>query len=62
MSHEKAIAAALIAAALEVSFAAGCRVTMLSARLVSSSNSSRLHPAYIISYRYGPLWFNELYD
>lgn len=59
---KKAISAVIIAAALAVSFATGCRVTMLSARLVSSSNSSRLHPAYIISYRYGPLWFNELYD
>ena len=59
---KKIIASVIIAAALAVSFAAGCRATMLSARLVSASNSARLHPSYVISYRFGPLWFNELYD
>lgn len=52
----------ILAAALAASFAAGCRATMLSARLVSASGSARLHPSYIISYRFGPLWFNEFYD
>lgn len=53
----------ILAAALAASFAAGCRATMLSARLVSASDSARLHPSYyIISYRFGPLWFNEIYD
>ena len=52
----------ILAAALAASFAAGCRATMLGARLVSTSNSARLHPSYIISYRYGPAWFNEIYD
>lgn len=56
------ILSVIIAAALAASFAAGCRATMLSARLVSTSDSARLHPAYIISYRFGPLWFNEIYD
>lgn len=59
---KKALAAVIIAAAMAASFAAGCRATMLSARLVSASNSSRLHPSYVISYRFGPLWFNEIYD
>lgn len=59
---KKAIASVIIAAALAVSFSAGCRATMLSARLVSASDSARLHPSYVISYRFGPLWFNELYD
>lgn len=59
---KKFILAIIIAAALAASFAAGCRVTMLNARLVSTSNSDRLHPSYIISYRFGPLWFNEIYD
>lgn len=52
----------ILATALAASFAAGCRATMLSARLVSASDSARLHPSYIISYRFGPLWFNEFYD
>lgn len=59
---KKFILAIILTAALAASFAAGCRATMLSARLVSTSNSDRLHPSYIISYRFGPLWFNEFYD
>lgn len=59
---KKFILAIIITAALAASFAAGCRATMLSAHLVSTSNSVRLHPSYIISYRFGPLWFNEIYD
>ena len=59
---KKAFAAVIIAAALAASFAAGCRVTMLNARLVSASDSARLHPSYVISYRFGPLWFNEIYE
>lgn len=59
---KKAIAAVIIASALAASFAAGCLATMLNARLVSTSDSARLHPSYIISYRFGPLWFNEIYD
>lgn len=59
---KKFILAVIITAELAASFAAGCRATMLSARLVSASDSARLHPAYIISYRFGPLWFNEIYD
>lgn len=59
---KKFILFAIIAAALAASFAAGCRATMLSARLVSASDSARLHPSYVISYRFGPLWFNEIYD
>ena len=59
---KKFILSAIIAAALAASFAAGCRATMLRARLVSTSDSARLHPSYVISYRFGPLWFNEIYD
>ena len=59
---KKAIASVIISAALAASFAAGCRATMLSARLVSTSDSARMHPSYVISYRFGPLWFNELYE
>lgn len=51
---KKAFAAIIIAA--------GCRAAMLSARLVSASDSARLHPSYVISYRFGPLWFNEIYE
>lgn len=59
---KKLLVSIILAAALAASFVAGCRATMLSARLVSTSNSARLHPSYIISYRFGPLWFNEFYD
>lgn len=59
---KKIVLAVILTAALAASFAAGCRATMLSAHLVSTSNSARLHPSYIISYRFGPLWFNEIYD
>lgn len=59
---KKAFAAVIITAALAAFFASGCRATMLSARLVSTSNSARLHPSYVISYRFGPLWFNEIYE
>lgn len=59
---KKFILSVIIAAAPAASFAAGCRATMLSARLVSASDSARLHPSYIISYRFGPLWFNEIHD
>lgn len=59
---KKFILAIILAAALAASFAAGCRATMLNARLVATSDSARLHPSYIISYRFGPLWFNEIYD
>lgn len=59
---KKAFAAVILTAALAASFAAGCRATMLSARLVSTSDSARLRPSYVISYRFGPLWFNEIYD
>ena len=55
---KKFILSVIIAAALAASFAAGCRATMLSARLVSTSDSARMHPSYVISYRFGPLWFN----
>ena len=59
---KKLILAVILTAALAASFAAGCRATMLSARMVSTSDSARLHPSYIISYRFGPLWLNEIYD
>lgn len=59
---KKFILAAIFAAALAASFAAGCHATMLSAHLVATSDSARLHPSYVISYRFGPLWFNEIYD
>lgn len=59
---KKLLVAIILTAALAASFAAGCRATMLNARLVSTSDSARLHPSYIISYRFGPLWFNEIYD
>ena len=58
---KKIVLAVIITAALAASFAAGCRATMLSAHLVATSDSVRLHPSYVISYRFGPLWFNELY-
>lgn len=58
---KKAIAAAIIAAALAVSFAAGCYVTMLAAQPVGHATDAQGRPGYVISYRYGPLWFNEIY-
>lgn len=59
---KKAIAAVIIAAALAASFAAGCRVTMLAAQPVGPATNAQGCPGYVISYRYGPLWFNELYN
>ena len=53
---KKAFAAIIIAAALAASFSAGARAAMLNAHPVGPSGSG-----YIISYRFGPLWFNELY-
>ena len=55
---KKAIAAVIIAAAL--SFAAGCHVTMLAAQPVGPSTDAQGRPGYVISYRYGPAWFNEI--
>ena len=54
---KKAIVSVLIAAAMAASFAAGARAAMLSAQPVGPSGSD-----YVISYRFGPIWFNELYD
>lgn len=54
---KKAIISAIIAAALAASFAAGARAAMLNAQPVGPCGSG-----YIISYRFGPLWFNEIYD
>ena len=54
---KKFILAVIITAALAASFAAGCRAAMLNAQPVGPSGSG-----YIISYRFGPLWFNEIYD
>ena len=59
---KKAIAAVIIAAALAASFAAGCIVTMHAAQPVGPSTDAQGRPGYVISYRYGPIWFNELYD
>lgn len=53
---KKAFASIIISAALAASFAAGARAAMLNAQPVGPSSSG-----YIISYRFGPLWFNELY-
>lgn len=58
----KIIAFALIAAALAASFAAGCHVTMLAAQPVGPAADAQGRPGYVISYRYGPIWFNEIYD
>lgn len=57
---KKAIAAVIIAAAL--SFAAGCVVTMHAAQPVGPSTNAQGRPGYVISYRYGPAWFNEIYE
>lgn len=54
---KKAFAAVIIATALAASFAAGARAAMLNAQPVCPSGSG-----YVISYRFGPIWFNELYD
>lgn len=51
---KKAIISVIIAAALAASFAAGARAAMLNAQPVGPSGSG-----YVISYRFGPLWFNE---
>lgn len=57
---KKAIAAVIIAATL--SFAAGCVVTMHAAQPVGPSTDAQGRPGYVISYRYGPAWFNEIYE
>lgn len=54
---KKIIASVIIAAALAASFAAGARAAMLNAQPVGPSGSG-----YVISYRFGPIWFNELYS
>lgn len=54
---KKAFAAIIIAAALAASFAAGARAAILNAQPVGPSGSG-----YVISYRFGPIWFNEIYD
>ena len=57
---KKAIAAVIITAAL--SFSAGCAVTMHAAQPVGPSTDAQGRPGYVISYRYGPAWFNEIYE
>lgn len=54
------IAAGLALAAL--AFCAGCRVTMLSAVPVGEGRTLTNETGYVISYRYGSLWFNEFYS
>lgn len=54
---KKFILFVIIAAALAASFAAGARAAMLNAQPVGPSGSG-----YVISYRFGPIWFNELYS
>lgn len=54
---KKAFVSVIIAAALAASFAAGARAAMLNAQPVGPSGFG-----YVISYRFGPLWFNEFYD
>ena len=44
-------------AIISVIIAAGARAAMLNAQPVGQSGSG-----YVISYRFGPIWFNELYD
>ena len=57
---KKLFVSVIIAAAL--SFAAGCHVTMHAAQPVGPSTDAQGRTGYVISYRYGPIWFNELYD
>lgn len=59
---KKAFAAVIITAAMAASFAAGCIVTMHAAQPVGPSTYAQGRSGYVISYRYGPIWFNELYD
>ena len=44
-----------------LAFVAGCTVTMHTAQPIGPGADSQGHPGYVISYRYGPLWFNEIY-
>lgn len=57
---KKIFVSVIIAAAL--SFAAGCVVTMHAAQPVGPSTDAQGRPGYVISYRYGPAWFNEIYE
>ena len=54
---KKIIASAIITAALAASFAAGAHAAILNAQPVGPSGSG-----YVLSYRFGPIWFNELYS
>lgn len=45
-----------------LAFCAGCRVTMLSAVPVGEGRTLTNETGYVISYRYGSLWFNEFYS
>lgn len=53
---------AIITAALAASFAVGCITTMHAAQPVGQATDSQGRPGYVISYRYGPIWFNEIYE
>ena len=59
---KKAFAVIIITAALVASFAAGCFTTIRAARPVGPANDADGRAGFFISYRYGPLWFGELYD
>lgn len=59
---KKFILAIILTAALAVSFSAGCIATMHAAQPVGPATDAQGRPGYVISYRFGPLWFNEIYD
>lgn len=53
---------AIVAAAVLSGFAMGARCTMLCAVPVGPATSADSEPGFVISYRYGELWFNEFYQ
>lgn len=59
---KKLALSAIIAAALAASFSVGCIVTMHIAQPVGPAIDAQGRPGYVISYRYGPIWFNEIYE
>lgn len=51
----------LVTLAVLGGFALGARYTMKCAVPVGPATSADNEPGYLISYRYGGLWFNEFY-
>lgn len=59
---KKFILPIILAAALVASFSAGCITTMHAAQPIGSGTDTQGRTCFVISYRYGPARFNEIYN